>query len=63
MLRANLFTGDRELVVEEISNEFTVVPGLVPPPSVASLGTWGVVMLVVGIFLGVRLRIRNASEA
>ena len=33
------------------------------PPNVASLGTWGLAMLLVGIFIGVQLRMRNHAEA
>lgn len=63
MLRANLLTGDRELIADEIGNSFAVVPALEPPPSVASLGTLGLAMLVVGIFIGVQLRFQDTSEA
>jgi hypothetical protein len=60
-------TGNREFLVtpsQGASYGFAVWPA--PnffPPNVASLGTWGLAMLLVGIFIGVQLRNRRTAEA
>jgi hypothetical protein len=59
--------GNREFLVfgsQAATGGFVVWPA--PnffPPNVASLGTWGLAMLLVGIFIGVQLRNRRTAEA
>ena len=65
--RVNIATGDRELVVEFPTDSLRSI-ATYPPPSffpstVASLGGWGLALLVTGIFIGVQLRIRRTAEA
>lgn len=57
--------GNRELIAggDYSSGAFTIYPSpTFFPPTVASLGTWGLAALLAGVFIGVQLRIRNAAK-
>jgi len=63
--RVNLTTGDRETLEIGIDYAWAVYPSpnFFLPATVASLGGWGLAVLVAGIFIGVQLRVRGRAEA
>ena len=63
--RVDIATGDREQVSLTTATPYTIypAPSFFSPPAVASLGTWGLAMLLVGIFIGVQLRNRRTAKA
>jgi hypothetical protein len=64
LYRVDLTTGDREVVFFDSVLTWAVypAPSFFPPPTVASLGGWGLAALVAGIFIGVQLRTRRTVE-
>jgi hypothetical protein len=70
--RVDLLTGDRTLVATINVAPFLPgffsylniypVPSFFSPPTVASLGGWGLAVLIAGIAIGVQLRNRRTAE-